>query len=258
MSPAPPGSVLDGLARAPRLLVCCDFDGTLSHLVEHPGDARPVPGAAAVLGDLGGLPGTYAALVSGRSLDDLAALAGMPEHVHLVGSHGTEFARGQIESLDEGRRALLADVAAACDAIVASAPGVQAERKPASVAVHVRRASRPDAARVLAAVRSGPATIPGVHVTEGKEVIELAVVQAGKGHAVTTLRERWSVDAVLFVGDDVTDERAFEALDPARDVGVKVGDGETLAGWRVADPDAVVALLADLLQRRGSTRAEGP
>jgi trehalose 6-phosphate phosphatase len=47
---------------------------------------------------------------------------------------------------------------------------------------------------------------------------------------------------VLYVGDDVTDEDAFAALRPD-DVGVKVGAGQTLARYRVADPAAVRDLL---------------
>ena len=50
--------------------------------------------------------------------------------------------------------------------------------------------------------------------------------------------------AVLYLGDDVTDERAFAALDPASDdLTVKVGDGETVAAQRVPGPEAVVELL---------------
>ena len=56
----------------------------------------------------------------------------------------------------------------------------------------------------------------------------MAVVQVSKGAAIDTLRTRLGADAVLFVGDDVTDETAFVRLRPG-DVGVKVGEGETAA-----------------------------
>src|SRR3954467_10671606 len=79
---------LRSVARTPRLLVTSDFDGTLAPIVNHPGDARPLPAAATALRALADLPGTTAALISGRALRDLAVLSGLSAPVHLVGSHG--------------------------------------------------------------------------------------------------------------------------------------------------------------------------
>jgi hypothetical protein len=70
--------------------------------------------------------------------------------------------------------------------------------------------------------------MPGCHVTRGKEVVEVSVVEAGKGVALDRLREQVAAEGVLYAGDDVTDENAFAVLRPG-DIGVKVGDGETLA-----------------------------
>jgi trehalose 6-phosphate phosphatase len=246
---APSAPVLEALARTSRLLVCCDFDGTLSHLVEHPSAARPVPGAVEVLDALGTLPRTTAAVLSGRNLTSLVGVAAMPEHVVLVGSHGTEYAPGVISDLGPEQRSLLDDLVDACEAIVASVPGGFVEVKPASVAVHVRNVSQELAPEVLEAVRSGPATRPTVQVTEGKSVIELAVVRGGKGAALDTLRERTRASATVFIGDDVTDEDAFRAL-RVGDVGVKVGEGPTAARWRVHDPIQVVDLLEEVLAAR--------
>jgi len=246
---APPPSALARLAATPRLLVCCDFDGTLSHLAEHPAAARPVPGAVDVLDALGSLPLTWAAVVSGRALAVLTPLASMPPHVQLVGSHGTEFEAGVIASLGAPERRLLADVVGECERIVAGTPGTLIETKPASVAVHVRNAPRETAAGILDGVRTGPGSWPGVHVTEGKEVVELGVVRAGKGAAIDELRSRWAITATLFVGDDVTDEAAFAVMS-GEDVGVKVGAGDTRAARRVRDPDEVVGMLDRLLGMR--------
>jgi trehalose 6-phosphate phosphatase len=98
-------------------------------------------------------------------------------------------------------------------------------------------------------VRTGPAQLPGVEATAGKAVLEMAVVQVSKGAAIDTLRGRLGADAVLFVGDDVTDETAFGRLQPG-DVGVKVGDGDTAARFRVSAPEDVTAMLEALLAAR--------
>ena len=68
--------------------------------------------------------------------------------------------------------------------------------------------------------------------------------------ALDALREQVRADAVLFAGDDVTDETAFARLRDG-DVGVKVGDGETAARFRVADPAAMADVLRRLVELRG-------
>src|SRR5439155_7704181 len=110
-------------------------------------------------------------------------------------------------------------------------------------------AARDVAQRVLEAVRTGPALWPEVQVTTGKEVIELSVVTTHKGLAVDTLRTQLSASAVVYLGDDATDENAFAHLH-GPDLGVKVGPGETAAACRVADPVDAVRLLGLLLQTR--------
>ncbi|CAN5157356.1 hypothetical protein BH20ACT5_BH20ACT5_00890 [soil metagenome] len=242
-------AALTRLAGLPRLLVACDYDGTLAPLVSDPAGAYPVPQAIDALGGLARLPDTFVALISGRALTDLAALSGLVEPVHLVGSHGAEWSTGSVEGMDARRRELLEGLTAALTAIAGRFDGVAVETKPASAVLHVRNAARPDAAAALAELGDGPLTWPGLHVTRGKEVVEIAVVPTDKGAALATLRSSLAVDAVLFVGDDVTDEDAFARLsDP--DVGVKVGVGETRAAYRIAAPADVAQLLADLLALR--------
>src|SRR5690606_30704194 len=127
--------------------------------------------------------------------------------------------------------------------------GVFLELKPASAAVHVRKAAPEVAARVLDAIRSGPCTWDGVEATEGKAVIELAVIRTDKGHALDVLRHQVGATAAVFLGDDVTDEKAFARLH-GPDVGIKVGPGETLATYRIDSTADVAYVLAFLLEER--------
>ncbi|GAA3247794.1 hypothetical protein GCM10017691_57350 [Pseudonocardia petroleophila] len=236
------------IAAVPTLLVALDFDGVLAPLVDVPSESRPLPESAAALGSLATLPGTVVALVSGRGLADLAATSGFGAPIRLVGSHGGEFDDGGAV-LDDDQRALLDALTAEVTALVDGEPGVKLEHKPAGIAVHVRGAGPGVGPRVLDAVRTGPAARPGVEATPGKDVLDLAVLQVNKGMAVDVLRERVGADAVLFAGDDVTDETAFARLG-AGDVGVKVGDGDTAAAHRVAGPPDVARLLELLLAAR--------
>lgn len=247
---APLRAALARLAALPRLVVASDYDGVLAPIVTDPSRAHPLPGAVAVLDELAGLPDTTAALVSGRARRDLAALAQPPDRVLLVGSHGSELA-GAVE-LTPAQAELHARIEAELQELLRDYPGVRLETKPTAVVVHTRTASPEATAAVQAAVHAGPAAWPGVHAANGKEIVELAVVTTHKGTAVEALRERASADAVLFLGDDVTDENAFAVL-RGDDVGVKVGPGETRAGFRVADPKAAVRVLQLLHDLRAVT-----
>ncbi|GGS16221.1 trehalose-phosphatase [Actinokineospora fastidiosa] len=237
------------IARTPRLLVACDYDGTLAPIVEDPENARPLPESVHALRALAGLHETTAAVISGRALRDLATLSRLPSEVHLVGSHGSEFDVGFVHAIDADARRLHRRLEADLAILVEGEPGVQLEIKPASIAVHVRRAEPDVAARVLDAVRKGPCTWDGVHVTEGKAVIELAVLQTDKGHALDVLRHQAGATATVFVGDDVTDEKAFARIS-GPDLGIKVGEGVSLAGYRIDDPTTVATVLAFLLEER--------
>jgi trehalose 6-phosphate phosphatase len=240
---------LDAASAAPRLLVTSDFDGTLAPIVNNPADARPLTEAAEALVALANLPQTAAALISGRALEVLRSLSGfseMPATVHLVGSHGAEFDSGFTHDID---RALLDRITAELRVIADGKPGVTVETKPASVALHVRNASPEDGDAALAAARAA-STAWGAQATEGKAVLEFAVIQTDKGEAVDILREQENASVVVFLGDDVTDEKAFKRM-RGNDVGVKVGPGDTLAGYRVDAPeDAATALSYLVAQRR--------
>jgi trehalose-phosphatase len=244
-------AALDRVARVPHLMVASDYDGTLAPIVTDPSRAFPLPDAIAALADLVALPHTSVAVISGRARGDLAALARLPAEVHLVGSHGSEFDTGFVDRLSPDRIELRERLLTELEAITAGRPGVRLETKPASVTVHTRTAAPEVGAEVTATVLAGPARWPGVHETLGKEVVELAVISTNKGTAVDAMRDRLAADAVLFLGDDVTDEHAFAQLrDADGDVGVKIGPGDTAAGFRVADPQAAVRVLRLVLDTR--------
>src|SRR3954451_15902643 len=164
------------IARTPRLLVACDSDGTLARIVPNPEQARPMNESVGALRSLAALHETTTAVISGRALRDLATLSRLPAEVHLVGSHGSEFDIGFVHALDAQAKALHRRLETELEQIIDDAVGVQLEIKPASIAVHTRRAEPDIAERINGAVREGPCTWDGVQVTEGKAVIELAVV----------------------------------------------------------------------------------
>ena len=242
-------AALGQIARVPQLLVGCDYDGTLAPLVDDPSAAGPLPEAVAAVRALAALPQTVVAVISGRALRDLATLSRLPSEVHLVGSHGSEFDLGFIQRLAPELHELHGRLLAELQAISRDHPGIRLETKPASIAVHVRGVDPAISEPALEAVRSGPGSWPDIYVTNGKDVVELSLLATDKGAAVTALRVQASASAVLYLGDDITDENAFAQLH-GPDVGVKIGVGETLAGYRVDEPIDAVRVLGYLLEMR--------
>lgn len=240
---------LSTIARTPRLLVASDYDGTVAPIVSDPEKAFPHPESVRALRALSGLSGTTAAVISGRALRDLATLSRLPIEVQLVGSHGSEFDVGFVHAIDNDAKQLLDELVVELRDVAAGNPGVTTEHKPASVALHVRNAAPAIAHRALTQVRQGAASWVGVQVTEGKAVIELAVIVTDKGDALDILRHQESASAAVFIGDDVTDEKAFRRLH-GPDVGIKVGEGESLAEFRVSSTEDVSAVLAFLVEER--------
>ncbi len=240
---------LHAFAARPRVLIGVDFDGTLAPLVDEPMSARALPGALDLLAELASLPGVSVAVVSGRDLASLDLLTQLVGSVVLVGSHGAESSRTGGAELDEvtGRRfaALDGDL----QGMLADHPGVRLERKPTALVLHTRGLPPERASAAREAGEDLAERHTDVQVTQGKDVLEMAVTEAGKGPALLALAESERADAVLYLGDDVTDELAFEVL-REQDVSVRVGDGETAADHRVADEAAVVELLRDVLAAR--------
>lgn len=271
-STTPPGpehldDALAALAASDVVVVALDFDGTLAELADDPQAVRAVPSAAAALQALAADDGVVLALVSGRPAADLARLAAPPAGTALVGSHGAE--TGQVDEpgvvvlddavLSADEAALHRRLAGALGAIAAGRGGVWVEDKPVGLALHTRLAGADDAREATAAALAGPAAWEATHTITGKDVVEISVRAVSKGDAVDRLRTAVADEAgapvpVLYAGDDVTDERAFAVLHPG-DVAIKVGAGETLATFRVPDPDALGTALARLAAARAARAA---
>ncbi|TCK59770.1 trehalose-phosphatase [Curtobacterium sp. PhB136] len=247
-------TALADLAAADRLLVALDFDGTLAPFADDPSQVGALPGSWAAVLTLQRAKDTEVVLVSGRPLGSLARVTHAPDDMSLVGSHGVEWrVDGHDEAaLTEDEQARVARIGAALDEVGARFPGVVIEHKPAGHGVHTRRVSAEVAAEANAAAsRAAHDADPEVLERGGKDIVEFAVRHVTKGDAIARLRDLRGADGVFFAGDDVTDEDAFRVLG-AGDVGVKVGEGDTLAGYRVSDPAALTDVLKQLARLRAT------
>ncbi|MDT5357835.1 MAG: trehalose 6-phosphate phosphatase, partial [Mycobacterium sp.] len=217
MSELPDGLQALGPMTERHPAVFFDFDGTLSEIVENPDSARLVDGAADALTSLSAQ--CPVAILSGRDLADVRQRIGLPG-IWYAGSHGFELTGPDGAHHQNAEAAasipVLAEAAAELADQLGHIPGVVVEHKRFGVAVHYRNATRDRVGEVAAAVRSaGQRT--ALRVTTGREVIELRPnVDWDKGKTL-----RWVLDYIrdnegpgplvpIYLGDDITDEDAFD------------------------------------------------
>ncbi|HHT32409.1 MAG TPA: trehalose-phosphatase [Corynebacterium sp.] len=252
-SPAPSAAAVAAVASAETLVVALDFDGTLADLGDDPMAVRPREGNVELVSRLSALPRTEVVILSGRQLRDLRYLSGMEHVARLVGSHGAEPQDGL--ALSEAESALLEAVDLRLREVLAEADDDRAwvERKPAARVLHVRLLDdEVRKRRVLDHAMSFFRPIGGVHVTEGKDILEIAVLDVTKGSYLEAARSEYGADAVLFIGDDVTDETVLRTLSYG-DLGIKVGspdDGPSAATAFLPDTAAVTAFLREFADAR--------
>lgn len=226
-SPPPP---LERLAPAALFL---DFDGTLVELAEEPGAIAVPPALKPLLDRLALRLEGRLAIVSGRAIDDLRSHLVSSAAV-LSGSHGAELRYA------DGRRVPVSappGLAAAREEIrrfAAESAGLLVEDKPAGVALHYRLA--PEQEGPVGDFLAGLAARSGLALQRGKMVAELRPAGTDKGAAVRRLMAEppFAGARPVFVGDDLTDEHAFEAAAALGGEGVLVGPARsTAARWRL-------------------------
>jgi trehalose 6-phosphate phosphatase len=247
-----------------RLVILSDFDGTLAEIDPDPAAPMLTWERHALLEAVSFRPEVSVGLVSGRRLHDLLRRTALPPHVYYAGLHGMEIevddrewhhpdlepSRSQVRALAERLREIAPRV-----------PGVILEDKQVSIAVHTRTVApeRRDEAVALAEASAAPWLASGqLKRLEGKCVIEyLPNIACHKGDATRWIAEdvknRFGQSPwVVFLGDDVTDEDAFESLDEG--IGVLVGPRPSAATHRLQDIEQVDELLRWLA--RGESRGD--
>jgi alpha,alpha-trehalase len=238
------GEILDG--RSPALFL--DYDGTLTPIVDRPEDALLSPATRDALAALARL--CPVAVVSGRARADVEALVGLDGIVY-AGCHGFDIAGPGIipPRHAEAERAvpLLAEVGEALSQRLGGVEGVRVENKTYAVAVHTRLVAPEVEDEVRATVAGRAARHPELRLASGKKVLEVRPrVEWDKGRAVLWLMGALHLDrpdvVPVYLGDDLTDEDAFAALD-GRGVGIVVGSESRLTRARYALEDTREVLL---------------
>jgi trehalose 6-phosphate phosphatase len=234
-----------------RAALFLDFDGTLVEIAPRPEDVAVDPALPGTLRALIERLDGAVAVVSGRSVAQIDGFLGVP--VAAAGLHGMErraVPDGPVESPPPPPEVDVLRGRLAAHPVLAG--GVFLEDKGPSLAVHYR-AEPERGPEVIAAVEAAAGDLSALNVLRGKMVVEVKPAGFHKGHAVETFMAAlpFAGRTPVYIGDDVTDEDGIRAANALGGFGIKVGDGDTAAPWRLPTVPAVHAWLARLAGARG-------
>jgi trehalose 6-phosphate phosphatase len=205
---------------APRSILLLDYDGTLARFRVDRFKARPFAGVRELLARIQSQGRTRIAVVTGRPASEIAPLLGLDPRLEVWGLHGAErlhpdgrreleqASPAALERLNELRAQLRRD-----------SLGGLFEDKPNAVVMHWRGASQRKARQIERKTRQlfePLAQMDGLSLLDFEAGVELRVGR-DKGGAVEAILEECSQETgrgapVAFLGDDLTDESAFRAV----------------------------------------------
>lgn len=236
--PLPQPSSLKALQDNGQVSLFLDFDGTLVDIAPRP-DAIIVP--ETLVHDLSELHDQLEgrlALISGRAISNLETFLGTIA-IPCAGSHGIDRRLADGNPLNSAPALFPEDVRVQLKEF-ATRKGFSLEDKPHGCALHYR--AKPSLENEGLDFATKVAAKNGLVIKRGKCVIEMVHPGADKGGAVRAFmaHEVFSGSSPIFIGDDVTDEDGFAAVQSYGGTAILIGDREpTIAKFGLSDPAAL-------------------
>jgi trehalose-phosphatase len=235
-----------------------DYDGTLAPFQVEPDKAQPYPGIRKVLNRIMQLPDFQLIIISGRWTKDLLPLLQLEKQPEIWGSHGLERLKAdgtyEVVAMDEEA---LGGLVAADEWIESVGLSTRCEKKPGCLALHWRGLAEEAVQEIRNRVEPKWSMLSEAWNLSLKEFdggLELRVPARNKGDAVSTILQEVGRDTIAaYLGDDLTDEDAFEAI-KGRGLGVLVREElrPTAADLWIKPPDELLVFLESWLPE-GST-----
>ncbi|MCE5347022.1 MAG: trehalose-phosphatase [Bacteroidales bacterium] len=231
-------------------LILLDYDGTLVDFTSVP-DTSIIPGHISdILAKLIGTPQTEVVIITGRNCKEIDKILGyLP--VNIISEHGAMIKKNGIWENKVSDNTLWKDtIIPVLNQITLSCPESFIEEKTFSVAWHYRNVETQSGfthSRELISTLEKIVHSFNLKILDGNKVVEIMPKEIGKGNAVKKLLEKNIFDFILSIGDDATDEEMFECLfNNVNAFTIKVGNGDTLARYKLAGINDVLSLLKNL------------
>ena len=231
-----------------------DYDGTIAEIKKRPQDAVPDDAIEELLTRLENLKNRDVFLISGRKKEDMDQWFSR-YRFNLIAEHGFYYKHHNAsEWIVFDNRADLSwknQIIDIFQLYTGMTPGSIIEEKTSSVVWHYRN-SDPEfgnwkAIQLVAELYEMLSNMP-VEIHHGRKIVEVGSMQLNKGIVLAHFLQMNRYEGVLCAGDDETDERMFRYVgEDAQMFSIKVGRGETMAKFRIANPRAFRALLWQVL-----------
>lgn len=238
----------------PSPAVFLDFDGTLVDFADAPDAVRVDSDLVDLLTRLRSHTDGALAVVTGRRLEEIDHFLS-PLVLPAAGLHGIERRpRANASVLELPQSTQIHRLRDRLETGSLLGGGINLEDKGNGLAVHYRLAPHAEA-EVKAAMRRAISDLDELHLVEGKMVVEAKRADVNKGLAIAAFMDGppFASRIPVFLGDDVTDEDGFRVVAKLGGVGVKVGDGPSVAPYRLAGRAQVLDWL-DLMTRTETSR----
>ncbi|HVP44692.1 MAG TPA: trehalose-phosphatase [Terriglobales bacterium] len=237
------------VAHAPSRVLLLDYDGTLAPFSVDRHRAAPYPAIPALLDRIRNSTNTRLVVVTGRRAYEAAVLLGL-RNIEVWGCHGLSRLHSdgtyELPYLDE---AAVGQISEANRMLRQQGLFDLLEFKPGATAIHWRGmdSAATQVAQGVEKVWSRLRSHKGLQLLKFDGGMEIRVAGRNKSDVVrTVLAEMGSNSAAAYLGDDHTDEDAFEALrGHGLSVLVRHEYRPTIADAWIQPPDGVIAFLAD-------------
>jgi trehalose 6-phosphate phosphatase len=244
--PAPPDNL-----EPSHLALFLDVDGTLLDIKDHPADVRADPTLIALLQSLSkGLDGALS-LISGRTVADIDRMFA-PARFAAAGGHGAELRLHPDDRVSSSKWSLPASILERMREFAAGASGLLLEEKGGGISLHYRRAPEFEEQCTTFVQSLLPEIEKDFRLIAGKMVFEFAPKEHHKGIAISEMMQRdpFTGRRSVFVGDDVTDEDGFRAVNALGGITIRVGGSRgSEAEYSLPDVAAVHRWLESIEQR---------
>ncbi len=241
-----------------KIILLLDFDGTLVNIAQTPGKVRVKKDLLNLLDGVSKIPFVTAGIVTGRTLESIKRLLPLKKLL-FAGNHGLEMQLPGTKIINKAKKynAIINHIAKEMEKQSVNIPGALLENKGSTLSLHYRMANKKNAEKIeklFFTVAGKYLEKNNLEVLRGKKVFELKPkINWDKGKAVLWLAgkiQNAAKDKMLavYIGDDVTDESAFETVNSLGGISIFVGFGKiTSASKKVKNPEAVIKILKELL-----------
>ncbi|MGI9293221.1 MAG: bifunctional alpha,alpha-trehalose-phosphate synthase (UDP-forming)/trehalose-phosphatase [Pseudomonadales bacterium] len=249
-------AILQRVAASNNCALFLDYDGTLREFESQPEKAFPHEELVTLLQTLNTAPiDVY--IISGRKNETLGEWFANYNFT-LIAEHGNRFklaGETQWRSLNPATDfSWKTTVLEIFQHYEGSTPGSFVEDKQSALVWHYRQADPEFGAwkahQLLGDMYEMLANFP-VEIHHGKRIVEVSSIHVNKGAALEHFIKRNNYDCILCAGDDQTDEAMFK-VECAELASIKVGEGDSLADYRIPEPVHFRQLLEQMLNNIGT------